>query len=124
MKRGRPTLYNLSVIDKIKKYLSITGKDKKTLPTREGFAIYLGVNVDTVNEWSNRHSIFSDAIKEIDEKQKNQLIEDGLYGGKGVNSTMAIFLLKANHKMVETSHTDITTGGEQLKPFVVLDTKK
>jgi len=47
-------------------------------------------------------------------------MNDGLYGGKEVNSTMAIFLLKANHGLIEKSALDLTTDGEKLEGLVIV----
>ena len=60
------------------------------------------------------HPEFLNAIKRLKTYQKYKLINDGLYGGKKVNTAMAIFLLKVNHGMVETSKTDVTTKGEPI----------
>lgn len=125
---GRPTKYDPSFVAELDKYLTILNKEKNCLPTVEGFAIHLGVDADTVNNWAKArvkdergnktkkllHPEFCRAIKRLKDIQKEKLINDGLYGGREVNSTMAIFLLKVNHGMVEKSQTDITTQGEKL----------
>lgn len=99
---GRPTDYNQTLVEEVKKYLKSTGRQQTELPTMEGLAGYFEVNTDTLVEWAKLYPAFSAAIKELKEKQKEQLMNDGLYGGKEVNSTMAIFLLKVNHGMIET----------------------
>ena len=114
MTTGRPTKYTKDFIQKVGEYLNTTGREQTELPTIEGFAQYIGVNRDSIYEWAKHDLEFSDTIKGLEERQKNQLINDGLYGGKEVNSTMAIFLLKVNHGMIETSHTDITSGGQPI----------
>ncbi len=97
-KEGRPTKYIPDVIyPKIEEYLAMCGKENMELPTVEGLAIHLGVNPDTIFEWNKVHPEFSDNLKKIAALQKNQLMNDGMYGGKEVNSSMAIFLLKAVH---------------------------
>lgn len=97
-KEGRPTKYIPEVIyPKIEEYLSMCGKENMELPTVEGLSIHLGVNPDTIFEWNKVHPEFSDYLKKIAALQKNQLMNDGMYGGKEVNSSMAIFLLKAVH---------------------------
>ena len=48
-------------------------------------------------------------------KQKQQLIDDGLYGGKKVNAAMAIFLLKANHGMSDGNNIQVNI---QVKPIL------
>ncbi len=125
---GRPTKYDPSFVAELDKYLTKDNKEKRCLPTVEGFALYLGVDADTINNWAKArvkdeqgnktkkllHPEFCRAIKRLKDFQKDKLINDGLYGGREVNSIMAIFLLKVNHGMVEKSQTDITTQGEKL----------
>ena len=122
-KSGRPSKYNENVLFLIEEYLNTCGKEQMELPTIEGLAIYLGVNTDTIVEWGKKHKKFSATVKKLVERQKNQLMNDGLYGGKEVNQAMAIFLLKVNHGMIETSHTDITTAGKPL-PQPLIDVRK
>ncbi|MDD5147432.1 MAG: hypothetical protein PHV63_02695 [Candidatus Daviesbacteria bacterium] len=130
---GRPTKYNPSFVEELDKYLAKLSNGKRCLPTVEGFAIHLGIDADTVNNWvkarvkdeqGNKtkkllHPEFCRAIKRLKTIQKEKLINDGLYGGREVNCTMAIFLLKVNHGMVEKSQADITTQGEKL-PIPIL----
>lgn len=100
-KVGRPTKYKPEVFDQIEEYLSMAGREQTSLPSIEGLALHIGVNTDTINEWSKRYPKFSVAIKKIAARQKKQLMDDGMYGGKEVNAAMAIFLLKVNHGMQE-----------------------
>jgi hypothetical protein len=45
-----------------------------------------------------------------------------MYGGKEVNSTMAIFLLKANHGMIETEKKMLVgENGESLKGLIQIN---
>lgn len=119
---ARPTLYNDDVLRKADAYINSCGREATELPTVEGLAEYLGVARDTIYEWIkpiHGYSEFSDTIKRIEEKQKNQLINDGLYGGKEVNQSMAIFLLKANHGMIETERRLLANGdGTNLKGLI------
>lgn len=116
----------------IDEYLAQCGKEQMTLPTRIGFAKFIGVQRQLVLDWEKAkdaegnliHTEFKEALEKIDDAQKQQLMDDGLYGGKEVNSTMAIFLLKVNHDMIEKSALDLTSQGEKIAPMVVLDTKK
>lgn len=129
---GRPTKYDPSFVQKVDEYLdSIRGNDgnfkEGVLPGVEDFAVYLGVDDDTINTWSKarekdengnktkklKYPEFSAAIKRLKSIQKRQLVNDGLYN-KGANSIFAMFLLKANHGMIETQHVDHTTKGEKL----------
>ena len=78
----------------------------------------LGVNDDTLNEWCKAREDFSATIKGIKDYQKMRLMGDGLLGK--VNSTMAIFLLKANHNMIETQR--IQNTGDETEPLTIIFT--
>ena len=135
---GRPSKYDDSFIDEVDKYIATTGKEQTSLPTKQGFALWIGVDDDTLDNWANAkvkdekgndtsellHPQFFGALKKLMQTQATQLINDGIYGGKEVNATIVKLLLQNNHGMRERSETDITSGGEQLKQLVVLDTKK
>lgn len=103
-KRGRPLKYpDVNVLtQKAETYIQQTGREQTALPTIEGLALYLDLDDDNVVEYAKRYPEFHATIKKIFALQKNQLMNDGMYGGKEVNSTMAIFLLKANHNMKDT----------------------
>lgn len=97
---GRPTKYiPEAIFPAIEKYLASVNDTE--LPSIEGLADFLDVNTDTIYEWRDKYPQFSDTIKKIAAKQKKQLMNDGMYGGKEVNAAMAIFLLKVNHGMKE-----------------------
>jgi hypothetical protein len=83
------------------------------LPKIESFAIRLGVSKDSLYEWAKLYPEFSDALKKILLKQAEQLIDDGIYGGKEVNSTIVKLLLQNNHGMKE--RTDTTTNDKDLQ---------
>ncbi len=101
-KEGRPTKYIPDIIyPKIEEYLSLCGRENTQLPTVEGLALALDVNKTTIYEWDKDYPEFSNYLKKIANKQKEQLINDGMYGGKEVNASMAIFLLKAIHGLHE-----------------------
>ena len=112
---GRPSKYNPDFIDEVINYLKSTGRENTSLPTIEGFAIWLKVHRDTLYEWAKIYPKFSDTLKEIEMLQKQQLIDDGIYGGKEVNATIVKLLLQNNHGMKERS--DMTSGD---KPVPIL----
>lgn len=112
IKLGRPTKYDPSFVTDLPDYLSTTGKEQMSLPTIEGFALYLQIHKDTLYEWAKLYPDFSDALKTIELLQKQQLINDGIYGGKEVNSTIVKLLLQNNHGMKE--RTDQTTNDKDL----------
>ncbi len=117
---GRPTRYDTTVLTKLDEYISKCGREATELPTNEGFAEYLDVDTDTLVDWKKKHKEFSVASKRLMDKQKNQLINDGLYGGKEVNPAVAIFLLKVNHGMMETDKHEIETRGS----FIIMKPEK
>ena len=109
---GRPTKYNPKMIDEIDVYLSMCGREQTALPTKQGLALHLNVNTDTLVEWSKEYPEFSVALKKLMDTQAQQLINDGIYGGKEVNSTIVKLLLQNNHGMKE--RTDQTTNDKDM----------
>ena len=101
---GRPTKYNVGMLQSTLEYLENCKADERSLPSVEGLALSLGINKDTVYEWDKRYPKFSDALKEIKMAQKQRLQENGLTNR--FNPTMAIFLLKTNHGMIEKTQVD------------------
>src|SRR3972149_9518574 len=125
-KTGRPTKYNPLFVDELDKYLETTGKEQMSLPAIQGFALWLDVDSDTLNNWANTkikdadgketgklmYPKFFCTLKKLKELQAKQLIDDGIYGGKEVNSTIVKLLLQNNHGMKE--RTDQTTNDKDL----------
>lgn len=119
---GRPTKYTPDMIELADKYLKTTGTYNMKLPTIEGLALYLGLHRDTLYEWAKKYPQISDTLRNIEQLQKEQLIESGIYGGKEVNATIVKLLLQNNHGMREKQ--DVTTDGEKLEaPHITLDIK-
>jgi hypothetical protein len=104
---ARPTKYDPSFIEITREYIASCGREATELPTIEGLAGVLRVDADTIDNWAKENEEFFGTIKELKSKQKNQLMNDGLYGGKEVNTAMAIFLLKVNHGLVETTRQEV-----------------
>lgn len=107
-----PLKYNESVLKQVDEYLKTTGREQTSLPTIEGLAIFLKHHKDTLYEWGKRFPKFKKAMDNIMQIQKQQLIDDGIYGGKEVNSTIVKLLLQNNHGMREK--TDVTTNDKDL----------
>ena len=87
------------------------------LPSRDGFAKYLGVVRQTLDNWSKEHEEFLDALERIDTEQKLRLQNEGLSGN--YNPTISKLLLSANHGVIEKSETDVTSKGEKIQGFAV-----
>lgn len=51
---GRPTKYDPSFVAELDKYLTKLNNAENCLPTVEGFALHLGVDADTINNWANK----------------------------------------------------------------------
>lgn len=109
---GRPSEYDPSFKNDVEDYLKTTGREQTALPTIEGFAIYLGVTKKTLYNWAEKYEEFLHALDEILTHQGNQLINDGIYGGKEVNATIVKLLLQNNHGMKERQ--DVTTNDRDL----------
>lgn len=111
-KMGRPTKYDPAFILDIDQYLLTTGKEQMHLPKIESYALRIDVNEDTLNEWGKKYPEFSVALDKIRKRQKEQLVDDGIYGGKEVNATIIKLLLQNNHGMRERN--DITTNDKSI----------
>jgi len=114
---GRPTKYNDAYVKGAYEYLHANiGVASGSLPTLEGLSLKLDLDIETIAIWADLHPEFSVPIKKIKQLQKTVLMDDGLYGGKEVNATMAIFLLKCNHGMIETDRRELVgMNGSALK---------
>lgn len=114
---GRPTKYTSSMIADALEYINSCGRTATELPTIEGLSLKLGCDDDQIVEWGKKYPKFYATIKNLKANQKNQLINDGLYGGKEVNPAMAIFLLKVNHGMIETEKKIL--AGDKNEPLQI-----
>ncbi len=94
--RGRPTKYKKEFIEAIEKYYK-NCINKAQIPYIEDIALLLGVDEATVWRWSEAKPDFCNAIDRIKLLQKKQLKRLALKSPYG-----AIFLLKANHGLIET----------------------
>ena len=130
MPAGRPSEYDDKFIEEVDKYIATTGKEQTELPTKQGFALWIGVDDDTLDNWANKkdelgklvHPEFFGALKKLMQKQAVQLINDGIYGGKEVNPTIVKLLLQNNHGMKE--RTDTTTNDKDLPQPIYGGTSK
>lgn len=141
---GRLTKFNAKVLRKARKYLESAKDTPETytiekfmdendkertvttkvqamvnVPTKGGLALALGINRDTVQEWSKIHPEFSVIVKELEAEQEDRLINNGLSGR--YNSTVAKILL-AKHGYREESGIG-GLDGEQAQGVVFLPRK-
>jgi hypothetical protein len=135
---GRPTKYKEEYCQEIVEYFDIdptvevdvvhTYKNGDTVEKSElrannlrflsGFARKIGVCHDTLLEWTKKHPEFSEAYKIAKSLQKEHLITCGLQGL--FQSTAFIFTAKNITDMRDQKAIDHTSGGEPLKPQVVV----
>ncbi len=109
---GRPSKYDPQFVSAVDRYIATTGKEQTSLPTIQGLAVFLEVSKDTLYEWAKLYPEFSDALAFLMEVQGEQLINDGIYGGKEVNATIVKLLLQNNHGMRERQ--DVTSDDKPL----------
>lgn len=119
---GRPTKYDPSFVKIAEEYIQNCSREQTELPTIEGLAGKLGIDDEQVGIYAKQYPDFSATVKGLMNKQKTQLMNDGLYGGKDVNATMAIFLLKTNHGMIETERK-LIVGDKDAPIAIKLDVK-
>lgn len=103
--------YPENIVELVEAYIAECGNEQMRLPTVEELALRLNVNDDTLNDWSKKHEDFAKVFNRLKMYQKVQLINGGMYGGKEINASMFIFLLKANHNMIESDRHIIETKG-------------
>ncbi len=109
--KGRPTDYREEFVDKVYEYLEEIETYKNKLPTIQGFALFIGTSVDSIERWKDLYSDFCGALDELKNKQAQQLINDGIYN-REANSTIIKLLLQNNHGMKE--RTDNTSNDETI----------
>ena len=109
---GRPSKYKPEYVAKVAEYIETTGREQTSLPTIQGFAVYIGVWTQRVEAWAKKFPKFRGALKKLKAVQAEQLINDGIYGGKEVNSTIVKLMLMNNHGMREKTENDNRQTGE------------
>lgn len=120
---GRPTNYTSETVQKAEEYIWQAKPENQDIATVEGLALHLGVTRDTIYEWAKVYPEFSDTLSKLKLNQKVDLIKTGIFGGKEINANIIALMLKVNHNMVETTHTDVTSGGKPLPLLSALDVR-
>lgn len=90
---------------------SFENKIKVNLPSIEGFALFLGVSIEAMEEWREKYPEFKRAINRIKLVQKKILMDNGLSGN--YNPIITKLLLSSNHGMRDTD-SDRELGGERI----------
>jgi hypothetical protein len=114
MPAGRPSKYDPKFCDMLIEHMA-KGY------SFESFAGDIGVNRDTLYEWTSVHSNFSDAKKTGASKSLKAMEEIGLLGMtgelKGFNVAAWIFTCKNRHSDMFRDSVEI--GNAEKKPFVL-----
>ena len=113
-KIGRPTKYQHKFIKEAEIYLQEC-KTARKVPFIEEFAGQIGVSEDSVKRWTEANEDFCGAIDRIKDHQRLTLMTLGLK-----SPAMLIFLLKANHGMIETEK--IQHEGTKGEPLSIIFT--
>lgn len=137
---GRPTKLTPARLKKAQAYLNSKKRDKEC-PFVEQLAIYeLDVHRHTIENWCNNaedkewlakqnprtRKLYADFLSTIKKLSDMQLLYLKVTGLKEGRNAVAIFLMKANHQMVETSRTELTGAGGgpvRFKPVEVMSIK-
>lgn len=102
---GRPSTYRSTMVQKAIDYANGGyAKQKRAVPTIEGFAKVAGVALQTIYRWGEAHPEFRDALDYIKSEQREILISHGLCGD--FNPTITKLILSANHGMHERTETE------------------
>ena len=113
---GAPTKYKseYATDEFLAKYI-IHCRAKGELVSLCGFACYVKVCEDTLQEWRKVHKEFSVPLNKLKQLSKQMLINKGLKGT--YNSTIAKLVLSSNHGMVERKESIL--GGKDGKPILI-----
>lgn len=122
---GRPTEFSEDIVSKAVSYLDDCEDELRSfvsmqgdgytkyeerlvvkIPTIEGLARYLKIHRSTLYEWKKTHIQFSDIIEELQQKQAERLLANGLSGT--YNSTIAKVLL-TKHGYTDKTEVDQKT---------------
>lgn len=96
--------YSPEVAQKAEQYLQ-KAIEENDIPFVEQLAIILGVTRETLNVWQDQDQSLSDTVKKIKDVQLFMLQKGSLLGD--YNPASAIFQMKANHGLMETSRQEL-----------------
>ena len=115
-KRGRRSKYKPIFVKKVKNYYEKCLKEN-VMPFIEDLVLILGVSEDSISRYTKAKILFCGAIERIIILQRKSLKKIALGNYKG-----AIFLLKANHGLVEKQHV-LLSGVQGEEPITLVVSK-
>ena len=89
---GRPTKYNPGMVGRLEGYMRNCSDE---LPSKAGFANFVGVHVNTMDNWGRKYPEFLWALRRLHTLQESELLNKGLAGE--YNSTICKLILCSNH---------------------------
>jgi len=104
---GRPTKYTPDMPDRLEGYMKSC---PDVLPSKAGFAVFVGVCENTLTNWGSEYPEFLRALGRLHTRQHAELINRGLDGT--YNAALAKLMLCSNHGHRERS--DQTSGDKQV----------
>lgn len=113
MPSGRKTKYDSDVLIKTDEYIEKALKDFTKLPSIESLAIHLGVVKSTIYQWAKKrvNKEFKERLEDIALYQYERLMNDGIYGGKRINTAIVKMFLINNYNM-KSDKIDNNLSGE------------
>lgn len=112
---GRPTKYKKRFIKEAEKYLQEC-KNARKVPFLEEFSGRIGLSEDSVKRWTEANEDFCGAVDRIMDHQRLVLKTLGLK-----SPAVLIFLLKANHGMIETEKIQHEVKGDEPVSIIFTD---
>jgi hypothetical protein len=112
---GRPRKYkDQEICEKLNEYIKECGT-KDNIPTAEGFSVFAGITMDTVNRYSKNkelYSQFSDAYRQLMALQAEILINKGL---KGDYNSLITKLMLHNHGYTDKTQNNNTNVNTEVE---------
>ena len=118
--RGRPTKYRKKYCNLVP-YLDYCGKNE-LLPSKTGYALYIGVSREVLDDWEQRNSDFLRTTSVLKQIQKHCLVNGGL--NNKINPTITKLLLGANHGIIERQQLDTPQLASSIMDLVLLASDK
>ena len=111
---GQPTKYTIDMPEMLRHYI-VKCPDEANLPSKAGFALFVRVSEETIDNWGRAYPPFFVALGELKAAQHTALQNRGLMGT--YNPTICKLLLMSVHDHVE--RRDNTSKGESITPKIV-----
>jgi len=116
-KGGRPSHYNATIIEKTKYYIENYKQLGQVIPTQCGLCNYLKISEDSSIRWKKEYDEFGELLRQIELKQQQELLNNGLAGSFNSAITKLILHKHGYSERIEQS-TDLTSKGEAITGIV------